>query len=102
MKKLVLFVLPFAMLFLFVALPVVQAQSEEEVVAKDSRQELAAQELVATTPLVALCWTCGGSYPVWAGSFETGPVGPWANELGSSCSGGFAWRIDRYPRLCTR
>ena len=100
MKKLAFFVLPFAILFIFMAVPVVQAQELEK---RNFEQEVAndPQELVVSTPMVVYCWTCGGDYPYNAGIAQTGGSN-WVYELGGSCSGGFVWRTDSWPRLCSR
>jgi hypothetical protein len=46
----------------------------------------------------SLCYTCGGSYPVFNGAFVTPGVG--TQERGKSCSGKVESRLDFRPHLC--
>lgn len=46
----------------------------------------------------SLCYTCGGSYPIFNGAFGTLGVG--THERGRSCSGKVDSRIDFQPNLC--
>jgi hypothetical protein len=48
----------------------------------------------------SLCFTCGGDWPVFAGTIPTPSA---ANERGSGCLGGFSRvRNDHAPFLCSR
>jgi len=47
-----------------------------------------------------LCFTCGGDWPVFAGSIRS--RGDTPTERGSSCSGALASRADTSPFLCCR
>ena len=49
-----------------------------------------------------MCYTCGGDWPVFAGTWHTGGGTYSAYERGSSCSGGRTWRTDTYPYLCCK
>lgn len=46
----------------------------------------------------SLCYTCGGSYPIYNGAFVTAGLG--TKERGKSCSGAVASYIDFRPHLC--
>jgi hypothetical protein len=46
----------------------------------------------------SLCYTCGGSYPLFNGAFVTTGLG--TAERGRSCSGTVDSRIDFRPHLC--
>ena len=46
----------------------------------------------------SLCYTCGGSYPIFNGAFVTAGVG--TQERGRSCSGNVSSRLDFRPHLC--
>jgi hypothetical protein len=53
----------------------------------------------ATTILgCSLCYTCGGSYPIFSGAFVTPGLG--TKERGPSCSGNVSSRVDFRPHLC--
>ncbi|MFO1075966.1 MAG: hypothetical protein U1E17_25325 [Geminicoccaceae bacterium] len=47
-----------------------------------------------------ICFTCGGDWPVFAGSIRS--VGDTPVERGGSCSGAPAARLDSSPFLCCR
>jgi len=47
-----------------------------------------------------ICFTCGGDWPVFAGSIRS--VGDTPRERGSSCSGDIISRSDSSPFLCCR
>jgi hypothetical protein len=47
-----------------------------------------------------ICFTCGGDWPVFAGSIVS--VGNTPTERGSSCSGPLQSRSDGSPFLCCR
>ena len=47
-----------------------------------------------------ICFTCGGDWPVFAGSIVS--VGNTPTERGSSCSGALQSRSDGSPFLCCR
>jgi hypothetical protein len=47
-----------------------------------------------------LCFTCGGDWTVFAGSFT--PVGNNPTERGAGCSGALQTRTDSRPFLCCR
>jgi hypothetical protein len=46
----------------------------------------------------SLCYSCGGSFPIFSGAFVTPGVG--TQERGRSCSGDVAPRLDFRPHLC--
>lgn len=46
----------------------------------------------------SLCYSCGGSFPIFGGAFVTAGVG--TQERGRSCSGNVAPRLDFRPYLC--
>jgi hypothetical protein len=46
----------------------------------------------------SLCYTCGGSYPIFNGAFATPGLG--TAERGKSCSGKVESRLDFRPHLC--
>jgi hypothetical protein len=47
-----------------------------------------------------VCYTCGGDWPIYAGTLPTSAA---ATERGSACSGALATTLnDRSPFLCTR
>ncbi len=46
------------------------------------------------------CFTCGGDWPVFAGSIRS--VGDRPTERGSQCSGALTSRTDSSPFLCCR
>lgn len=46
----------------------------------------------------SLCYTCGGSYPIFSGAFVTPGLG--TKERGRSCSGDVSSRLDFRPHLC--
>lgn len=48
----------------------------------------------------SLCYSCGGSYPIFSGAFRTPILGPGTAERGKSCSGSVASRPDIRPHLC--
>src|SRR5688572_30404085 len=47
-----------------------------------------------------LCFTCGGDWPVFAGSFTTASAQ--TTERGGSCNGALISRPDSNPFLCCR
>ena len=48
----------------------------------------------------ALCYTCGGNFPIWAGTLPTSSA---ATEYGSSCGGNLSTaNNDMHPYLCTK
>ncbi|MFO1075539.1 MAG: hypothetical protein U1E17_23135 [Geminicoccaceae bacterium] len=47
-----------------------------------------------------ICFTCGGDWPVFAGSIRS--VGDFPTERGSGCSGPLQGRADGSPFLCCR
>jgi hypothetical protein len=52
-------------------------------------------------PVCSLCYTCGGSWPVFSGAIPTRlNAQPW--ERGSACSGNLAPVADTAPYLCCR
>ncbi|HSG39522.1 MAG TPA: hypothetical protein VLE27_07765 [Thermoanaerobaculia bacterium] len=46
----------------------------------------------------SLCFSCGGSYPLFSGAFVTPGAG--TSERGRACSGNVTSRIDFRPHLC--
>ncbi len=47
-----------------------------------------------------ICYTCGGDWPIYAGTIPTSAA---ATERGAGCSGAFGTSMnDRIPFLCTR
>lgn len=46
----------------------------------------------------SLCYSCGGSYPIFSGAFVTPGLG--TKERGRSCSGSVSSRPDFRPHLC--
>lgn len=46
----------------------------------------------------SLCYTCGGSYPIFSGAFVTPGLG--TKERGRSCSGKVSSTLDFRPHLC--
>jgi hypothetical protein len=48
-----------------------------------------------------LCFTCGGDWPVFAGTIRV-PAGNNPTERGGSCSGSLSSRADTAPFLCCR
>jgi hypothetical protein len=53
-----------------------------------------------TLRFASICFTCGGGWPVFAGSIRS--QGDTPTERGGSCSGGLAARSDSSPFLCTQ
>jgi len=51
---------------------------------------------------VAVCFTCGGDWPVWAGATHAVTTGSISYERGSGCSGSIAGTNDNNPYICTR
>jgi hypothetical protein len=49
----------------------------------------------------SLCFTCGGAYPTFNGSFPL-PAGSQPTERGASCAGGLVLTADTRPFLCTQ
>jgi hypothetical protein len=47
-----------------------------------------------------ICFTCGGDWPIFAGSIRSNPANP--IERGSACSGGLIARTDGSPFLCCK
>jgi hypothetical protein len=48
----------------------------------------------------ALCYTCGGNFPIYAGTL---PTSSYASEYGSSCGGSIGTtNLDTTPFLCTK
>lgn len=47
----------------------------------------------------SLCFTCGGTFPVFQGAWNTA-ASPQIQERGTSCAGGIANRTDTRPFLC--
>jgi hypothetical protein len=47
-----------------------------------------------------ICFTCGGDWPIFAGSIRSNPANP--TERGSSCSGSLVSRTDSSPFLCCK
>ena len=48
-----------------------------------------------------MCFTCGGDWPIFAGSWAS-PGTNNVTERGSSCSGGLVSRTDSRPFLCCK
>jgi hypothetical protein len=46
----------------------------------------------------SICYSCGGSYPVFSGAWVSAGLG--AQERGGSCSGRVSSHIDFHPYLC--
>jgi hypothetical protein len=46
------------------------------------------------------CYSCGGNWPVFAGSFRS--VGDLPKERDSACAGALEYRSDSSPYLCCR
>ena len=49
-----------------------------------------------------MCFTCGGDWPIFAGSVHAVNTGALTFERGSACSGGLVASSDQNPFLCTR
>jgi hypothetical protein len=49
---------------------------------------------------IVMCYTCGGSYPYRVGVKRLGGYN-WVWEAGSRCSGGWTWRSDAIPYVCS-
>ncbi len=47
-----------------------------------------------------ICFTCGGDWPIFAGSIRSNPATP--TERGSLCSGALQTRTDSAPFLCCK
>jgi hypothetical protein len=47
-----------------------------------------------------ICFTCGGDWPIFAGSIRSNPANP--TERGSGCSGALIARADSSPFLCCK
>jgi hypothetical protein len=66
-------------------------------------EELATANLTVnnqTAVMCNVCFTCGGDWPIYAGTLPTASA---ANERGSSCSGDFSMAFnDTLPFLCCR
>ncbi|NEO00966.1 MAG: hypothetical protein F6K50_37770 [Moorea sp. SIO3I7] len=58
----------------------------------------------ATVSACSLCFTCGGSWPIYSGTI--GKIAPASSltpkERGGSCSGSLEYRDDDHPYLCCR
>jgi hypothetical protein len=70
-----------------------------------SRQLLVTPAVTNAQTAVAcqMCFTCGGDWPIFAGSprnFQSGAIG--STERGSACSGPLASSTDTDPFLCCR
>ena len=86
-----------------------QPQRDPAEAAAEVQAHKTAPAPAAVTPLVAnaqtavganLCFTCGGDWPVFAGTIPTPSA---ANERGSGCFGGFSTAAnDHFPFLCSR
>jgi hypothetical protein len=94
-----------SILFLVAALVLPVGLAAQEASEKDNpasqassgvRQETLTIQLLACS----LCFTCGGVWNNFSGSFT--PVGNNPTERGSSCSGSLATRSDSRPFLCCR
>ncbi len=48
-----------------------------------------------------LCFTCGGDWPIFAGSFNSSGTNN-VTERGGSCSGALSTRTDSRPFLCCK
>lgn len=76
----------------------VQAQ---QVANTNKTQPITAQAVNNQTAVACnLCFTCGGDWPVFAGSFTT--VGNFPTERAGSCTGALIVRSDTRPFLCCR
>jgi hypothetical protein len=49
---------------------------------------------------VVMCFTCGGSYPYRVATVRLGGYN-WVWEAGSRCGGGWTWRWDAIPYVCS-
>lgn len=54
----------------------------------------------ATSGQAALCFTCGGRFPIFSGAFQSADGNP--TEYAGGCSGNLEARPDSRPFLCTR
>jgi hypothetical protein len=81
-----------------------QAHSDALRVAGKPTPRISAPTAINNQTAVAcnVCFTCGGDWPVFAGSISLLPSGSTPSERGSSCSGSLSARSDRSPFLCCR
>ena len=86
--------------------------AEEEAI-KAGQKGAAETKATAVVPFVApanqqtavmcqTCFTCGGDWPIFAGSTHAVNTGNLTFERGGSCQGSLAGSNDTYPFLCCR
>jgi hypothetical protein len=77
----------------------VQAQPQAQAQVNGKQQPITAQAINNQAAVSCnLCFTCGGDWPVFAGSVRS--VGDFPTERGSGCSGLLQGRSDASPFLC--
>lgn len=92
------------------AVPTDPGAAHDAAIAADGKSAPTTQELARATAALtvnqqvaascSICYTCGGDWPIYAGTLPTTRA---ANERDSSCSGGFTTtRNDLIPYLCCR
>jgi len=73
-------------------------------IVREARLEIthkrASGEAITVNVNPSMCFTCGGSYPIFSGSWTVSPANP--TERSSSCSGSLITRVDSRPFLCGR
>ena len=79
-------------------------RSPVEQPAKEPLIEEAMPAPAATVSACSLCFSCGGSWPIYSGTI--GKIAPASSytpkERGSGCSGSLQYRSDTHPYLCCR
>jgi hypothetical protein len=69
----------------------------------NKQQPVTAQAINNQTAVACnLCFTCGGDWPVFAGSFTPGGTSNQVTERGAACSGASITRSDSRPFMCCR
>ena len=55
-----------------------------------------------TAVAAQMCFTCGGDWPIFAGTVHAVTTGNLSYERGSGCSGALTSSTDRFPFLCSK
>ena len=66
------------------------------------RQQAAAASRTIAQSRCSLCYTCGGSWPIFAGSFTAGETTGNETERAGTCGGDLVLITDDRPFLCCK
>ena len=68
------------------------------------KEPLRADRAIRTVSACSICYTCGGSWPIYSGTIgNLEPVASSApTERGEACSGSLSYVDDTHPYLCCR